>query len=394
MKNVEDYQQLNENVIIEQILKDDSKIVNNGLFAYIPMRLSGLGIVERPNSDNGSVSLYDRDKDAFCDVSFMKLYANLPICITHPKIENEPQLLGFDFAELIVGNTIHSFLKDNEIWVIAKIWNREVLQLLQKNDFSTSPHFISETQKTILENGDIVLKEKPLIINHLAIVENGFWDKKSQNKSILIQGENMVNETESKADNTESKIDSEVESNSDNTESKADNETSEVKADETESKTDSEVESKTDNETEVKADDSDLLSLVNDLKSQIQDLQEQVAVLKENNNVLSDDEQNLKDEVIEAINDIADSSDFVEKIRIHDKDKANIILQNFLRANKKNISKTYHDFIDSIPNNAVHVAKEHVLNDLKNNLLRLKKERAEPRGWQTKNNNLPTFKFA
>ena len=383
MRKEIDYNSFNENSIIENMLNNNEKSVNNGLFAYYAMRLSGLGLAERNNNDK--VALYDRDKCAFTQNDFMKLYANLPVCVAHPEINGEKVLLGYDNAEQIIGNTIYSYLKDNEIWVIARIHNKDAINAMESNDFSTSPHFVSTQIQKTLENGDVIYVESPVLINHLAIVASGFWDKKSSNKPISKELKMPDNETQ-QADEIVS-------------EESSDNTTAEVKADEAaeDMKADSEVETTEDTkatedaEQVVKADDN-VISL---LAEQVKALAEKVAALEsQTNDELSDSEELEKDEVIQAINDIADSNDYVEKIRIRDKQRANVILQNFLKANKKNVSKKYHSFIDNIPANALNIAKEDVLNDLKANLNKLKDtQTSNIRGWSKDCQGNVTFRF-
>ncbi len=372
----------------------ENKHIETDLFAYFPMRLTGLGIAERTD-ENNKTSLYDRDKNLFLQDDFMRSYASIPITITHPEDNAGNKVpLGFKNSDLIVGNAIYSYFKENEneIWVIGKIFNKEAVNLLKEHDFSTSPHFISQNEEYTLENGDKVLKEIPIAINHLAIVANGFWDKKSKHNTPIIKETQMENE---KVDNAEEtpKVDSIVETETpkvDSEEAKVDN--TETKEEDT-PKVDTEETPKVDElpaETQ-KADDSDI---VNKLVDKINELENRLANIETQS--VSDEELNKKDEVIEAINDIADSSDLVEKVRNRESDTARMLLQRFLKANKKNISAKYHSFIDSIPDNALDIAKTDVLQDLKNNLMQKKNESCKEqntRGWNKSNNGLATFKF-
>ena len=406
---MENYNKYKDNIIIQNLLSDDSTFFENELFAYIPMRLSGLGIVEREKE--GKVTLYDRDKEDFTQDSFMKMYANLPICVLHPEHNGNKVALGFDYKDSIIGNTIHSYVKNNEIWVIAKIYDKEALHAIKNNNFSTSPHFVTQTTEKTLENGDIVLKETPIYINHLAIVASGFWDKKSKNNSISNKEQDMSETQNDK--NTEPKVDennTSTQADDTNTQTQSDStqtgEATSAKVDDTDSnpKTESQADSDTntqaseDTNTSTKVDDepptnnTDLQHVITALSEQIKIINDKIEKLEKADNTLSDSELEEKDEVIEAINDIADSSEFINKVRIRDNEKAHHILQNFLKSNKKNISEKYHNFIDSIQPNAVNVAKEVVLQDLQKNIMNLQKQQKQESGW-VQTSSLPNFRF-
>lgn len=166
-----------EQVIADKLKDPDfNKIILTKNYGYIALRLTGTGITERENKEN-----WDRDLEVFSSEKLMHRYANINVCFSHPKNDDgELVELGFDSADMIIGNTIDSFLRDSEIWVIARIFNLKALDFLAQYDLSTSPHFISGSVK----DEDGVLIEKPLIINHLAIVASGYWDQFTDNAPI------------------------------------------------------------------------------------------------------------------------------------------------------------------------------------------------------------------
>ena len=172
---------------IAQKLISEGGIVSNGEFVYLPLRLTGTGITERID-ENGLAYLIDRKLEDFSTQDWMEQYSNIPILLTHPK-DDDGKTIRADLENgCFVGNTIASFIKDNEIWVIGKLFDKDTFELIvermeQGLPISTSPHFVSNNKKQ--EESEVYL-EVPTKINHLAIVERGFWDKKSQNASIDI----------------------------------------------------------------------------------------------------------------------------------------------------------------------------------------------------------------
>ena len=377
---------ISEADIIKELLENPNTHYLNDYFAYIPMRLTGLGLAERI-IDNKAM-IFNRTKENFATDDFMKIYASVPICIQHPTNENgEFEPLGFKYASSIIGNAIHSFLRDDEIWVIARLHNLEAVEIILNNDISTSPYFISKEVQHEIEN-DVIYDEIPLICNHLAIVDKGFWDKKITDKNPISKEQNMNSK---KVDSAEvEKIDTEAEKVDTDTETKADSEaekvdTQEVEASETKADTQTQAEAKADSTDNVSA----LIDEINTLKAQVDSL------LQAQDTAKSDEELQEKDEVIEAINEIADSSDIVERVRARVGDSAKDILQKFLKVNKKHVSEKYHALVDSIPNNAYSLAKNDILDDVRKNLA-IKNQvqnTHKTSGWQLHNGEIMGYKF-
>ena len=378
---------VSETDIIKELLENPNTHYLNDYFAYIPMRLTGLGLAERI-IDNKAM-IFNRTKENFATDEFMKIYASVPVCIQHPINENgEFEPLGFKHSSSIIGNAIHSFLRDDEIWVIARLHNLEAVEIILNNDISTSPYFISKEVQHEIEN-DVIYNEIPLICNHLAIVDKGFWDKKITDKNPISKEQNMSSK---KVDSAEvEKIDTEAEKVDTDTETKADNAETETKADsEAEA---SEAKADTETQAEAKADSTDnvsaLIDEINTLKAQVDSL------LQAQDTAKSDEELQEKDEVIEAINEIADSSDIVERVRARVGDSAKDILQKFLKVNKKHVSEKYHALVDSIPNNAYSLAKNDILDDVRKNLA-IKNQvqnTHKTSGWQLHNGEIMGYKF-
>lgn len=133
---------------------------------YIPLRITGLG--ESVRFSDGEPFIENRDKATFLRDEAMFHFANLPILREHPKnaLLNSENLKD----NQIIGQTLCAYLKDNEIWGIARIYDKTLMGELNKYQ-STSPA-ISAFHSTHTEHSN----EYPLMINHLAFVEKGHWD--------------------------------------------------------------------------------------------------------------------------------------------------------------------------------------------------------------------------
>lgn len=181
-----------EQEITQKLINGElSGIITDGDYAYIPLRMTGTGLAERLD-DNQKARIVDRRLEDFSTPELMRQYANIPIVLTHPKDDaGNCVRAGIVNGGAFVGNTIASYLKGNEVWVIGRIHDADIVDLIMGNakngtDLSTSPHIASEEIEG--ENGIFI--EKPLKVNSLAIVSRGFWDKKAT--SPAIEGDNLT----------------------------------------------------------------------------------------------------------------------------------------------------------------------------------------------------------
>ena len=196
-----------EQVIADKLKGGEENIILTKNFGYIALRLTGTGITKRVQ--NGVEIEGDRDLGVFSSPELMDRYKNINICFSHPKNEEgKHEELGFDYADSIIGNTIDSFVKGSEIWVVGRIFNLTALDFMVKYRLSTSPHFKSYW----VEGEDGVLIEQPLTINHLAIVASGYWDAHTENEAIGSDGVEMIKEADIMSDKVDNVVDTILES--------------------------------------------------------------------------------------------------------------------------------------------------------------------------------------
>lgn len=152
--------------------------------AYTPLRVSGVGYSIRATKDSDNQDYFYLSKR---DDSFLKLeqeIVGLPIIVNHPldkqseNNENSRRFLTLhNFKDnAIIGVCLNAYEKDNELWALAKIYDIEVVLDLLNNEKSTSPAVYCYYEKD-----NAVMVDKPMLINHLAIVKQGHWDKKDRN---------------------------------------------------------------------------------------------------------------------------------------------------------------------------------------------------------------------
>lgn len=167
--------------MIEKQIKDDYRLGNRkGItelddYFYMPVRITGSGLNLR-KTDSGELILADREKSEFFTDAFLEHCKSLPIIIDHPITENgEKDMLNSNSLpnNAIIGNTIDAWVQDNEIWGLARLYDKSLLEKIGKGEIqSTSPG----VKITYEQNDPDITTELPLDINHLAFCKRGHWD--------------------------------------------------------------------------------------------------------------------------------------------------------------------------------------------------------------------------
>lgn len=131
------------------------------------IRVTGTGFAERSTGEIGFKSPAD-----YLTPEFLTRSQGLPVVWEHP----ETKLLTSDsFRNQIVGTSALPYVKGDEVWTIARIYDADAAQFMQEDQLSTSPAV--SISKSAIKMGDILVEGKPVYIDHIAICQNGVWDK-------------------------------------------------------------------------------------------------------------------------------------------------------------------------------------------------------------------------
>lgn len=147
-----------------------------GNLLLIALRITGTGASYRAGIDQ----YVWRDPSLYLNDHFLERCNGLPVIWEHPK--DKPALDTEDFRKRIIGTIFFAYIQGDEVWGIAKILDMDAAQELCTEQLSTSPCvvFINQPSGDIApaEGGKTVLIEGvPRLLDHLAIVINGVWDK-------------------------------------------------------------------------------------------------------------------------------------------------------------------------------------------------------------------------
>ncbi len=168
----------------------------------IAMRITGTGLAYRTSWKE----FVWRDSSLYLTPDFLARCNGLPVIWEHPP---KNTLDSKEFSKRVIGSIFLPYLKNDEVWGIAKIHDDEAADALEKEQLSTSPAVVlRDADSTVvkLEDGTPLLIEgKPTLLDHLAVCEQGVWDKQGPPAGVLSEtlgerAENMTEEDQKAAD--------------------------------------------------------------------------------------------------------------------------------------------------------------------------------------------------
>jgi hypothetical protein len=121
-----------------------------------------------------------RSPDLYLTPEFLERCQGLPVVWEHPEGN---ALNSEEFSDRIIGTLALPFIKGEEIWAIAKIYDSAAAKALETQQLSTSPAVVFKSadaagSKIRTPDGSTVLIEnEPYLLDSLAICPLGVWDK-------------------------------------------------------------------------------------------------------------------------------------------------------------------------------------------------------------------------
>jgi 8-oxo-dGTP pyrophosphatase MutT (NUDIX family) len=169
--------------------------VENATF-YV-MRATGTGFSHRPSLDE---YVY-RDPQIWLTPGLMERMSGIPVIWWHPP---DATLNSEEHRKRVVGTTGYSWIEDDQINVVARIYDDEANQRLADHTLSTSPTVVfgDPTENTTLKLSDgstLLIEGKPTYVDHLAICKTGVWDKGGPAEGIradMVRADSIVKEPE------------------------------------------------------------------------------------------------------------------------------------------------------------------------------------------------------
>lgn len=141
----------------------------------------------------------------FLTEEFVQRCNGLPLIFEHPRRKTEkaeeenPQVIldSDNFRDRSIGSVFLPYIRDDEVWGIAKVFDDDAALLMRTSHASTSPAVVfrdaGSTETVKLEDGSTVLIEgKPSYLDHIAICEEGVWDKGGEPTGVNLTGDSIV----------------------------------------------------------------------------------------------------------------------------------------------------------------------------------------------------------
>lgn len=224
-------------LVRDGVLPSPTQYENITLF---DVRITGTGTSYRSAHDE---YVY-RAPEHFLNDEFVARCNGLPLIFEHP----DGSILDTEeYRARAIGTIILPYIKGDEVWGIAKVFDADAAELMKTTHASTSPAVVfraaGSTETLDIEGETVLIEGKPSYLDHLAICEAGVWDKGGEPSGVLITTEetDMNEEMPAWADALMKRMDA-MEKSKEDEAKKADEE--EAKADEEENKEEKADESK------------------------------------------------------------------------------------------------------------------------------------------------------
>ena len=117
-----------------------------------------------------------RDPAIYLNDEFLARCNGLPVVWVHPE---KATLDSEEYHERNIGSVFLPYVKDSEVWAVAKIYDDAAIKMMSEEQLSTSPGVVLGAKRTKLnlEGGDVLLfEDEPFQLDHVAVVEAGVWD--------------------------------------------------------------------------------------------------------------------------------------------------------------------------------------------------------------------------
>lgn len=157
------------------------------------VRVTGTGTSYRQALDE---YVYRPPEDFLSD-DFVERCNGLALIFGHP---DSGTLDTDEYRQRSIGSIVLPYIKGDEVWGIAKVYDDDAAALMRTTHASTSPAVVfrssDDTARVDMGDGKTILIEgKPSYLDHLAICEEGVWDKGGEP-----QGVRSTNEDSTMAD--------------------------------------------------------------------------------------------------------------------------------------------------------------------------------------------------
>ena len=135
------------------------------------LRITGTGVTWRSKFRQYAY----RSPENYLTDEFLARCSGLPVIWWHPE---KNTLNSEEFASRTIGTITFAWIKGDEVWGMARIYDTDAATNLSTRQLSTSPTVTGGDDVLIDVDGEpLLLEGTPVLLDHLAICEQGVWDK-------------------------------------------------------------------------------------------------------------------------------------------------------------------------------------------------------------------------
>ena len=153
------------------------------------IRITGTGLTYRV----GLNEYCWRDPSIYLNEQFCERCAGLPVIWGHPEKSN---LNSKEFANRVIGSVMLAYLKGDEVWGVARIYDTDAIDAMRNKQLSTSPGVLFGDndlglQKKLDDGTRLYVEGEPVVLDHIAICDQGVWDKGGDPTGVDIGGSSV-----------------------------------------------------------------------------------------------------------------------------------------------------------------------------------------------------------
>lgn len=121
--------------------------------------------------------VYRNPADYLTD-EFLQRCNGLLVVLHHPDTK---AMDSKEFNKRTIGTVFKPFIRGDEVWGVAKIYDEDAIEAMMENQLSTSPGVVwrdaSSNITTEIDGHNFLLEGKPSLMDHIAVCYQGVWDK-------------------------------------------------------------------------------------------------------------------------------------------------------------------------------------------------------------------------
>ncbi len=145
-----------------------------GGMTLFSLRITGTGMSYRAGLDE----YVWRSPAHYLTDEFLARCLGLPLIWQHP---DKAVLNSQEFADRVIGTVMLSFVRNEEVWAVCRVYDSAAIKAMTDGQLSTSPAVVfkpTDGNKTVeLEEGKkLLLEGKPSYLDHIAVCDLGVWD--------------------------------------------------------------------------------------------------------------------------------------------------------------------------------------------------------------------------